>query len=105
MPRGLGKILSRIPALAAERQVRFTLKALRELAALGLDATDACEVLEGRRAPDFVERLASDATGEWMYVFKPHVGTVSAYLKLVLRAACVVVSFHEDEAGDDEESR
>ena len=26
------------------------------------------------------------------------------YLKLILRDACVVVSFHEDKDGDDEEN-
>lgn len=104
MPRGLDKVLRRVRALAVERKVRFTLKALRELAAQDLDATDACEVLEGLKTPDFVKRLASDATGEWMYMFKPHVGSISIYLKLILREGCVVVSFHEDEDEDDEES-
>ena len=95
MPRGLYRVLRRVRALAVERKVSFTLKALRELAALGLDATDACEVLEGLKTPDFVKRLVSDATGEWMYVFKPHVGGISIYLKLILRDGCV---------GDDEEN-
>ena len=63
MPRDLNRVLRRIRALTVERKVRFTLKALRELAALGLDATDACEVLEGLKTLDFVKRLASDATG------------------------------------------
>ena len=53
MPRGLGKILRRVRALAAEQQVRFTLKAFRELAALGLGAMDACETLEGLKTVDF----------------------------------------------------
>ena len=101
MPRGLAKVLKLVRALAVERNVRFTLKALRELAALRLDATDACEALEGLRTPDFVKRLVSEATGEWMYVFKPG---ISIYLKLILRDGCVVVSFHEDEDGHDEES-
>ena len=104
MPRGLAKILRRVRALAAEQKVRFTLKALRELAALGLDAMDACETLEGLKTADFVKRLVSDATDEWMYVFKAHVGGISIYLKLILRDGCVVVSFHEDEDGHDEES-
>jgi hypothetical protein len=37
-----------------------------------------------------------------MYVFKPSVAGVLVYLKLVLRAECVVVSFHEDEGEVDE---
>jgi hypothetical protein len=103
MPPSLADVLRRVRALAAERKLRFTLKAVRELAALGLDATDACESLEGLKAADFVKRLASEATGEWMYVFKPNVGDILVYVKLILRRGCVVVSFHEDEGRDDEE--
>jgi len=99
----LAHVLSRVRSLAAEQRLRFTLKAVRELAAIGLDATDACESLEGLRAADFVKRLVSQATGEWMYVFKPKVGGILVYVKLILRRGCVVVSFHEDEGGDDEE--
>jgi hypothetical protein len=102
MPPILAEVLRRVRALAAERKLRFTLKAVRELAAIGLDATDACESLEGLKAADFVERLVSEATGEWMYVFKPKVGGILVYVKLMLRRGCVVVSFHEDEDGDDD---
>jgi len=66
-------------------------------------ATYACESLEGLKAADFVERLVSEVTGEWMYVFKPSVGGIPIYVKVILRRGCVVVSFHEDEGGDDEE--
>jgi len=38
-----------------------------------------------------------------MYVFKPRVGETSIYLKLILRDGCLVVSFHEDENGNEEE--
>jgi hypothetical protein len=103
MPTALADVLRRVRALAAERKLRFTLKAVRELAAIGLDASDACESLEGLKTADFVKRLASEATGEWMYVFKPNVGGVLVYVKLILRRGCVVVSFHEDEGGDEEE--
>jgi hypothetical protein len=103
MPPGLADVLRRVRALTSDQKVRFTLKAVRELAALGLDATDACDSLEGLKAADFVERLVSEATGEWMYVFKPNVGGILVYVKLILRRGCVVVSFHEDEGGDDEE--
>jgi len=37
-----------------------------------------------------------------MYVFKPVVAGTIVYLKLVVRASCVVVSFHEDEGEADE---
>jgi hypothetical protein len=36
-----------------------------------------------------------------MYVFKPTLGARVAYVKLVLRGDCVVVSFHEDERGEE----
>jgi hypothetical protein len=64
VPRWLPRLLRKIHELAGRGRVRFTLKALRELAALGagLDAQ-----------------------------------------KVVVRAGCVVVSFHEDEGEPDEE--
>ena len=79
------------------------LKALRELASLGVDVEDTCEMLEGLRPAEFVQRLASEATGEWKYVFKPRAGGVSIYLKFVLRDGCLIVSFHEDESGTDDQ--
>ena len=108
MPRWLPRLLRQIHELAGRGQVRFTLKALRELAALdaGLDARDACDVLAALTIDDFAARLESEATGEWMYVFKPAVAGTIVYLKLVVRTACVVVSFHEDEGeadGDEEQ--
>jgi len=32
-----------------------------------------------------------------MYVFKPPVGGIVVYVKLILRSDCVVISFHEEE--------
>jgi hypothetical protein len=109
MPRWLPKVLSRVRRLAVERRVRFTLKALRELAALdvGFDESDACDVLKTLGTADFRARLVSEATGEWMYVFVPRIAGARLYLKLVLRADCVVVSFHEqvdhEQAEEDHE--
>jgi hypothetical protein len=103
MPPALADVLRRVRALAAEQKLRSTLKAVRELAAIGLDATDACESLEGLKAADFVNSFVSEVTGEWMYVFKPKVGGIVVYVKLILRRGCVVVSFHADEVADDEE--
>lgn len=97
----VARVAARVRTLAAEGKIRFTLKALRELAALGFDWSDACEILAGLRASAFVERLTSRETGERMYVFKPDVDGMVMYLKLILRAGCLIVSFHEDE-GDDE---
>jgi hypothetical protein len=104
MPRWLPRLVKRIHELAGQGRVRVTLKAVRELAALGagLDVQDACDVLVALTAEDFAECFESEHTGEWMYVFKPLVAGTLVYLKLILRAECVVVSFHEDEGEGDE---
>ena len=101
--RWLTAVLKRIHELAAQGRVRFTLKAFQELAALdtGLDEKDAQLVLASVAAGDFVERMASEKTGEWMYVFKPRIGEVIVYVKGIVRNNCVVVSFHEDQADED----
>ena len=103
MPRWLPRILARIHALAAARRVEITDKARRgiERLDLGLDREDVCDLLGQLDAGEFSKRLASDLTGEWMYVFKPALASVALYVKLIVRADCVVVSFHEDEAGND----
>ena len=64
---------------------------------------DACDVLANLAPSDLVERLVSKKTGEWMYVFKPSVGAVVVYVKVVLRSDCVVISFHEEEDHSDED--
>jgi len=74
MPRWLTTALGRIRALAADGKVRLTLKALRELSALGLDVDDAIAVIAGLRAVDSAGRVVSEGTGEWLYVFKPQLG-------------------------------
>jgi len=98
--------VAKIRELAAQRTVRFTLKALRELAALdmGLDQEDGCDVLANLATSDFVERVGSKKTGEWMYVFRPTVGGVVLYVKVILRSECVVISFHEEEDQSDEDN-
>ena len=97
MPRWLPGVLRKIRSLAEEGKVRFTLKALREMASLGfgLDESDACDILQRLRAADFQERIASETTGEWMVVFVPRIAGAGLYLKVILRAECVVVSLHE----------
>ncbi len=105
MPGWLPKVLTRIRELAAARKVLFTLKGLRELAGLGfgLDEEDACNILANLSREDSAGRLKSAATGEWMYLFKPQLGGVIVYVKLILRIDCVVLSFHEDQGGGHEE--
>ena len=58
----------------------------------------------GLTAADSVGRQRSNSTGEWLYVFKPEVAGSVLYVKVVLRANCVVISFHEDEEGSYEEN-
>jgi hypothetical protein len=101
MPRWLPEILAKIHTLARERRVRFTLKALRELAslALGLDAEDAIEVLAQLTAADWAGRLLSERTGERLYVFKPRIAGIAVYLKLAVRSDCIVISFHRRRRG------
>jgi hypothetical protein len=105
VPRWLPRLLRRIHELAGRGHVRFTFKAIRELAVLGagLDAQDGCDVVAGLTADDFAQRFESESTGEWMYVFKPWLAGTTVYLKLTLRAEWLVVSFHEDEGESDEE--
>jgi hypothetical protein len=52
---------------------------------------------------DLTGRLLSEKTGEWMYVSKPSIDGTVLYVKVALRSACVVVSFHEEEDSDEDE--
>ena len=106
MPGWLPRVLIRIHAFAVKREVRFTLKALREVAALGLglDPMDVCDVLARLRSGDSAGRVRSTSTGEWLYVFTPRVASTTLYVKLLLRSGCLIVSFHEDEWGEDDAS-
>ena len=104
MPRWLPRVLKRIRALAAARRVQFTEKARSELAQLdlGLDQSDACDVLASLGPSDYAGRTISQSTGEWMYVFKPEVAGTVVYVKAILRAGgCRVISFHEQGEEDD----
>jgi hypothetical protein len=85
--------------------VRFTLKAFQELGRLGmgLDEDDACDVLANLTRRDLVSRLVSEKTGEWLYLFKPSIAGVVVYVKVVVRADCVVISFHEEEDSNEDE--
>src|SRR2546422_7125768 len=105
MPRGLPKALRRIRQFAAAGAVRLTYKAVREAVGLGFAPEDVRDVIGALSAADSAGRLVSETTGEWMYVFKPRVGGQVLYVKIVLRADCVVVSFHEDEGAGHEEDK
>lgn len=97
-------MLAEVHRLAARRQVRFSAKAVRELAVLdlALDEEDALQVLSRLKPGDLVGRLESEHTPEWLYVFKPRVAGIALYVKLIVRTECVVISFHEDEEDDED---
>lgn len=102
MPRWLPWVLARIRELATRRKIRFTHKALHELAALEaeLDEDDVCDVLASLERRQSAGRVASEVIGEWLYVFKPVRSGMRLYVKLILRSDCVLISFHEDTDDD-----
>ncbi len=97
-PRYAHIALRRIKALATQRAIRITLKALDEIAVLEppADIDDVVETLEHLVIGDWAGRLISHATGEPMYVFKPSTIFGIVYVKVVIRTDCIVVSFHEE---------
>ena len=103
MPRWLPRVLARIHRLAAEGKVQFTEKAFEELRALplGIGIEDAHHILERLTAGECAGRVVSRESDEWLYVFKPRITEIVLYVKVALRANCVVISFHE-EGGDDD---
>jgi hypothetical protein len=60
-------VLLQVAKLAAAGKVAFTLKALRELSAvgLGLDPEDACDILMNLTASDSAGRLVSAVAWRW----------------------------------------
>jgi hypothetical protein len=105
MPGWLTRVLRRVVSLATEGKIRITGKALFELGSIemGLDAEDVRDVLMRLEESDSAGRLASADTDEWMYMFKPRLFDETVYVKLILRAECVVVSFHREGGEDHEE--
>jgi len=99
----LPRVLARIHRLAAEGKVQFTEKAFEELRALplGISIEDGHHVLENLTAGECTGRLVSRATDEWLFVFKPRIAEIVLYIKVVLRADCVVISFHQELGNDD----
>ena len=106
MTRWRPRILARIVTLASARRVQITNKTRREIEALDLElgSDDVCDLLAALSANDFSRRIASEMTGEWLYVFKPQLLGMTLYLKLIVREDCIVVSFHEDETDESDET-
>ncbi|SRR6266545_7291862 len=105
MPRWLPRALARIHRLAAEGKVQFTEKALRELEALDLGLTehDGADAVLGLTVRECAGRVFSLETAEWLYVFRPSIAGSTLYVKLALRASCVVISFHRERKDEDED--
>lgn len=99
MPRWLNRIVRRVRRLARTDAARFTLKAKDEIAALGPPFDpDAClEILTGLEPRDFSERLWSERSCEWLFVFQVWAHGVPLYIKLALRGQCLVISFHAED--------
>jgi hypothetical protein len=106
MKRWLAAALQQIHEAAASGQVEFTLKAQDEIENLGLwlDLEFAAEILKELAEHEFVERVRSKKAGEWLYVFKPEVFEVVLYVKIAVRFQCVVISFHRDRDGQEDEN-
>ncbi len=106
-----GAIVTREARRAARRlgrylksgRVRFTDKALVEIATLRIQPADALEVLSGLGPDDFDTLIRSTVTGEALHVFRWEVQGLALYIKLALRGVLVVISFHEER--DDEEGQ
>lgn len=97
-PRWVAAVPRRVRDRAIWGRVRFTYKARREIAEIGWDRSDACEVLASLGSENLVRRLASEHSGEWLYVFECQVAGMQIYAKVILRVECIVISFHEESS-------
>ncbi len=102
-PRWLPAVIAAVRQRAEAQEVRLTYKAAFELAqlGLGLNQDDVREARREFRAAEFIGRMASRLTGEWMYMFGFAIAEIPIYTKLILRRECVVVSFHEDLSNEE----
>ena len=100
MPRWLFRVLGQVRGLADQGGIAFTFKAFAEPSDFNppLEMYEACEVLAHLTPAEFIRRVWSHQTGEWLYVFKPQIWGMPTYVKLALRDECVVISFHKDTA-------
>lgn len=99
MPRWSRPVILRVQHAVFAGRVRLTHKALAEVASLGINEMDALDILLRLAESDAFSRFRSERGTGWMYVFRPVVGGAKLYVKLMVKDGCVVISFHEDEAG------
>ena len=97
-PRSVRTIIAQVHECVARGAVRITLKAQDEMNLLEplADFEDVLDVLDGLTPNDWERKLVSFESGEAMHVFKPSTVFGVLYVKIVIRAGCIVVSFHED---------
>jgi hypothetical protein len=105
MARWPWTVTLRVRQHARAGRVRFTKKAVLELEAMGLSIDDgeAYDVIASLTPDDAAKRIRSSVSGERLYVFRPMVAGAPLYIKLALRQACVVISFHPEDDHDEEE--
>ena len=99
MPRWSRPVIPRVQQAVFAGRVRLTHKALSEVASLGINEMDALDILLRLVEADASSRFRSERGTGWMYVFRPVVAEVKLYVKLMVKDGCVVISFHENEAG------
>lgn len=69
-----------------------------------LSHEDGEDIIAGLGRQDFHRRLRSHVLAEPLWVFRPEVNDEVLWVKLALRADCIIVSFHrDDEDGHGEE--
>lgn len=105
MGRWRWRVALRVRRAVREHRVRFTQKAERELgeSVLPLDHADALNILAELTPRGVFQVLASEATGEPLYVYRIQASGMPLYIKLALRGSCDVISFHDDEGPADGE--
>ena len=102
--RDVERLLARIRQFVADGRIRFTNKALDELDDLELNESDCLDVISKLEASDYSKRVGSRSSDEWMHVFAPTILWTRLYVKLILRTDCVVISFHDEDEPDAQET-
>ena len=82
--------------LAAAGRLRFTATARAEANELGLSHEDVALLLCHVTPHDRPTRLRSLSSHDRLYSFSPALPGLRLYLKIAIRADCVVISCHED---------
>ena len=104
MPRWVPRVLTRLRVLAAAGRLRFTATARAEASELGLSHEDVGLLLRQFTPSDRPTRLRSLSSHDWLYAFRPALPGLRLYLKVAIRADCVVISCHEDRPEAAEEA-